>query len=77
MNSPLRYWRGEKGKAKLLELERWLSLCAPVAQLDRALASGARGREFESPWARHLKLFITNGLAVLRRQLCEPEKARV
>ena len=29
---------------------------APVAQLDRALASGARGREFESPWARHLIL---------------------
>jgi predicted nucleic acid-binding protein len=27
--------------------------CALVAQLDRALASGARGREFESPRARH------------------------
>ena len=30
---------------------------APVAQLDRALASGARGREFESPWARHSSAF--------------------
>ena len=29
------------------------SLSAPVAQLDRALASEARGREFESPRARH------------------------
>ena len=27
--------------------------CAPVAQLDRALASEARGRAFESPRARH------------------------
>ena len=26
---------------------------APVAQLDRALASGAKGREFESRRARH------------------------
>lgn len=29
------------------------TLWAPVAQLDRALASGARGREFESRRARH------------------------
>jgi hypothetical protein len=27
--------------------------CAPVAQLDRASASGAEGRGFESPRARH------------------------
>src|SRR5438445_11457721 len=27
--------------------------CAPVAQLDRAIASGAIGREFESLRARH------------------------
>lgn len=26
---------------------------APIAQLDRALASGARGRKFEPCWARH------------------------
>src|SRR5208337_428105 len=36
-----------------LDLEKYFA-GAPVAQLDRALASGARGREFESPWARHL-----------------------
>ena len=29
--------------------------CAPVAQLDRALASGAKGREFESRRAHHNK----------------------
>ncbi len=28
--------------------------CAPVAQLDRALVSGTRGRAFESPQARHI-----------------------
>ncbi len=28
---------------------------APVAQLDRALASGAKGREFESRQARQIK----------------------
>ena len=27
---------------------------APVAQLDRALVSGTRGRAFESPQARHV-----------------------
>ncbi len=27
--------------------------CAPVAQMDRALASGAKGRGFESLLARH------------------------
>jgi hypothetical protein len=31
--------------------------CAPVAQLDRALASEARGREFESPRAHHSFVF--------------------
>src|SRR5262249_62203097 len=25
--------------------------CAPIAQLDRALASGAKGRRFDSCWA--------------------------
>jgi hypothetical protein len=30
-----------------------LNVCAPVAQLDRAAASGAVGREFESLRARH------------------------
>jgi hypothetical protein len=29
---------------------------APVAQMDRACASGAQGREFEPPQARHFKL---------------------
>jgi hypothetical protein len=72
-----RHWRAWSGKAKLLGLDESKFPCAPVAQLDRALASGARGREFESPWARHLKFFIINGLAPLRRQLCEPEKAGV
>jgi hypothetical protein len=28
--------------------------CAPVAQMDRAVASGATGREFESLRAHHL-----------------------
>ena len=54
MNPPSRHWRTVKGKATLLSVAPMLFLCAPVAQLDRALASGARGREFESPWARHL-----------------------
>ena len=30
-------------------------LRAPVAQLDRACASGAQGRAFKSPQARHLR----------------------
>src|SRR5208283_6083835 len=51
------YWRMGKGRVKLLALRRMSFLCAPVAQLDRALASGARGREFESPWARHSSVF--------------------
>lgn len=32
---------------------------APVAQLDRALPSGGRGREFESRRVRHLLAKIT------------------
>ncbi len=32
---------------------------APVAQLDRALPSGGRGREFKSSRARHFLLFKT------------------
>ncbi len=31
-------------------------ICVPVAQLDRALASGAKGRGFESRQARHFFL---------------------
>ena len=31
---------------------------APVAQMDRALASGAKGRGFESLLARHLFLLV-------------------
>ena len=30
-----------------------LHVQAPVAQLDRALVSGTKGREFESPQAHH------------------------
>ena len=33
---------------------------APIAQLDRALASGARGRKFEPCWARHKDLSASN-----------------
>ncbi len=29
---------------------------APIAQMDRALASGAKGQRFESSWARHLSV---------------------
>src|SRR5229473_1673715 len=39
--------------------------CAPVAQMDRALASGAKGRGFESLLARH----FLNPLAFLRVQI--------
>ena len=38
------------------ESQAQLLHCAPVAQLDRALASEARGRAFESPRARHFFL---------------------
>ena len=38
-------------------------LCAPVAQLDRALAYEARGRVFESPRAYHLNSHCLIGLA--------------
>ena len=31
-----------------------LSFFAPIAQLDRALASGAKGQRFESSWARQI-----------------------
>ena len=40
----------------MIQLQASLVHCAPVAQLDRALASEARGRAFESPRARHLIL---------------------
>ena len=34
---------------------------APVAQLDRASASGAEGQRFESSRARHLMCFLEDG----------------
>ena len=34
-----------------------ISTSAPVAQLDRAFACGAKGRRFESCRVYHLKLF--------------------
>ena len=36
------------------KVSRFRIFCAPVAQLDRALASGAKGRRFESCRACHL-----------------------
>lgn len=42
---------------------------APVAQLDRALASGAKGQRFESSRARHFKrTFISVDTGFLRVQ---------
>ena len=42
---------------------------APIAQLDRALASGAKGQRFESSWAHHLH-------AGSRRELPRPGRRR-
>ena len=39
--------------------------CAPVAQLDRAVASGATGREFESLRAHHFPRFTAGQLRSL------------
>src|SRR5437870_2883949 len=44
--------------------------CAPVAQLDRALASGARGRKFES--CRAYPFYLTSDLTCLRSSHIEP-----
>jgi hypothetical protein len=44
-------------------LERLVSVFAPVAQLDRALAYEARGREFESLRAYHPSPLVIIGLA--------------
>jgi hypothetical protein len=38
---------------RALKHHRGAACCAPVAQMDRALASGAKGRGFESLLARH------------------------
>ena len=35
--------------------------CAPVAQLDRALVSGTKGRRFESSQARHNIQQVSDG----------------
>ena len=39
-----------------------LKVCAPVAQMDRAFASGAKGRRFESCQAYHLQ--VLQGIAL-------------
>ena len=41
------------------ETSHALKYYVPVAQLDRALASGAKGRAFESPQARFLFIGLT------------------
>lgn len=53
---------------------RWTSV--PVAQLDRALASGAEDREFESPRAHHLS-GTEYGLKVILRPAFCPLSKRV
>ena len=61
--APCRTWRGQRrfeGAAGSDNLEP-APLCAPVAQLDRANASGALGREFESLRARHTHLELLLG----------------
>ena len=54
---------------------------APVAQLDRALASEAKGRRFDSCRAHHLELsaFVSDavGVFVVRKGLTGREKGRV
>ena len=50
----------------LLRALRGRSHSAPVAQLDRALASGARGRRFESCRARHVLPDVAAPRAVFR-----------
>jgi hypothetical protein len=53
------------------------SLCAPVAQLDRALVSGTRGRRFNSSQARHFYSFIFNQLADFTRRPQCPKRVQV
>src|SRR5262249_32237577 len=59
--------------------------CAPVAQLDRAIASGAIGREFESLRARHSSpsasaltgsflLGLKTAFSAVCPELCPPSK---
>ena len=43
-------------------------LCAPVAQLDRALAYEARGRVFESPRAYHNSFRTRNLQKPIKRE---------
>src|SRR5438067_13904453 len=45
-----------------------LCTCAPIAQLDRASASGAEGRWFESSWAHQLLLTRRKHLIVAAMQ---------
>ena len=40
---------------------------APIAQLDRALPSGGRGREFESSWAHHIFLYLYLYLSLFKK----------
>jgi hypothetical protein len=42
---------------------------APVAQLDRACASEAQGRAFESPRARHFKYFMIQKSQIVHFEL--------
>src|ERR1700693_452672 len=48
------YWRMWGARTFTRLRLRYNGLCAPVAQLDRANASEALGREFESRRAHHL-----------------------
>lgn len=50
---------------------------APVAQLDRALPSGGRGREFESSRARHFFRTWSPSRAALEFALCSSGSATV
>lgn len=45
----------------------FLELCVPVAQLDRALDSGSKGRRFESSQARHVFPHMASGTIDLGR----------
>jgi hypothetical protein len=50
-----------------------ISGLAPVAQLDRAVASGATGREFESLRAHHSVPPIVGPVSVVRAVVVESE----
>src|SRR5205807_10516632 len=53
-----------------------LALCAPVAQLDRASASGAEGRGFESRLAHTLRKTVAKTVATRQlRALKRPARA--